>query len=71
MEGPRRVLLNRMEVIVTDPRHREVRILHEEPIETRRFRNWTFTHLPSGSPPGGEAQVTSEMILALTRRLKA
>jgi hypothetical protein len=60
-----------MEVIITDDRHKDIRILHEETVARRRFRNWTFSHLPAGAPSGGETQVASEMILALTRRLKA
>lgn len=46
LEGPRRVVFARMEVIITDPRHHSLRILREEDIAQRRFSNWTFGALP-------------------------
>lgn len=46
LEGPRRALFVRMEVIITDPRHHSLRILREEAILERRFSNWSFGALP-------------------------
>lgn len=50
LEGPERALLARMEIIVTDPRHRGVRILNERGVEERRFGNWSFAPLPDSGP---------------------
>lgn len=46
LEGPRRMVFARMEIIITDPHHHSVRILREEDVAERRFSNWTFGALP-------------------------
>ncbi len=69
LEGPQRALLSRMEVIVTDPRHRRLRVLREEPIESRRFRNWSFSALPSPRSPEAVGPVSEDFIRTLAKRL--
>lgn len=46
LEGPRRAVFSRMEIIITDPRHHALRILREDAIDERRFSNWSFGALP-------------------------
>jgi hypothetical protein len=69
MEGPRRRVLSRMETVITDDRHRGLRILLEDPITTRRFANWSFARLPDGTiAHRGEAS-PGHFIIELSRRL--
>jgi hypothetical protein len=42
IEGPAHVLRERMAIIASDPRHREVAVLLEEPIAERMFPAWTM-----------------------------
>lgn len=69
MEGPSDRLLARMEVIITDPRHRGVRILREAPVAARRFANWRLFRLPAfaGSCTN---QPPIDFMLDLSRRLR-
>ncbi len=67
LEGPRRRVLRRMEEIVSDPRHRGVHVLREEPVESRRFANWSFAALP---PPGRSGEPHEDFIRDLARRLR-
>ena len=54
LEGPRRHVLQRIEEIIEERGQRELRILREESIGSRRFANWCFGALPaSGSDPEG------------------
>jgi hypothetical protein len=46
LEGVEPRLLARMEVIATDPRHRQLRILREQSIASRRFVGWRLFCLP-------------------------
>ena len=69
LEGPRRALLSRMEAIVTDPRHCRLRVLREEPIESRRFRNWSFADLPAPTTPQAVSPVSEDFIQTLANRL--
>lgn len=46
LEGPERRVLQRMEVIIRDPRHSRVRVLREAGANGRRFDNWSFGTLP-------------------------
>ncbi len=69
LEGPERALLKRMEVIVSDPRHRDLRILNEHRIEARRFENWSFAALPASSPViGGPGWAEDAFITMLASR---
>ena len=67
LEGPERRVLQRMEVIIRDPRHSRVRVLREASVPSRRFGNWSFGSLP-------EAHDGSErgegFILSLARGLR-
>lgn len=65
LEGPERRVFARMEEIITDRRRFGLRILREEPIEARRFENWTFGMLPQ---TGATAGTPEDFILNLTRR---
>jgi hypothetical protein len=42
LEGRTEVIREMMTKIAADRRHREVRLLHEEPIERRRFSRWAM-----------------------------
>lgn len=42
LEGPRPDVEELMEEIGRDPRHRDVRVLIEEPLHERRFEEWTM-----------------------------
>jgi len=46
LEGPRRKVFDRIEEIIGERAEQELRILREEPIEHRRFANWSFGTLP-------------------------
>ena len=69
LEGPQRALLSRMEAIATDPRHRHLRVLREEPVESRRFRNWSFAALPGPTEPYAASPVSEDFIKTLAKRL--
>ncbi len=66
VEGPRRRVFARMEVIITDRRHFALRILREEPIASRRFENWSFGTLPRSPDIAGSPE---DFIRTLSRRL--
>lgn len=67
LEGPRRRVFARMEVIITDPRHRALRIVREEPIPAQRFANWSFGRIPD-EDGNAEADGLESFILGLARR---
>ena len=69
LEGPRRRVLACMERIITDRRHRGLRILREHPVETRRFDNWSFCPLPRPEA-GWRGPAPEDFIQNLTRRLR-
>jgi hypothetical protein len=69
MEGPRRRVLSRMEVVIADDRHCNLRILLEEQIATRRFANWSFARLPEGAIMHRGDAAPGRFILELSRRL--
>jgi Sensors of blue-light using FAD len=69
VEGPRRRVMDRMEVIITDDRHFGLRILREEPIAVRRFANWSFARLPDGAIRRLGDVTPDNFILELSRRL--
>jgi hypothetical protein len=52
IEGPAHVLRERMAIIASDPRHRDVAVLLEEPIAERMFPAWT---MGSGDAAGDSA----------------
>lgn len=66
LEGLERALLRRMETIITDPRHFDLRILSERRIPARRFENWSFAVLPSagGGPTRDKADTALLAMLA-------
>jgi hypothetical protein len=67
LEGPERRVLQRMEVIIRDPRHARVRVLLETCISTRRFDNWSFGSVPDS----GQGRERGErFILSLARGLR-
>lgn len=68
LEGPTRALFARMEVIVTDPRHRNVVVLREDTITERRFRNWSFGMLPVAVRPVAQG-ATVDFIHDIARRM--
>lgn len=49
LEGPQRALFSRMEVIMRDPRHHKLVVMREDPIEQRRFNNWSVGFLPAST----------------------
>lgn len=67
LEGPERRLFARMERLITDPRLKNVRVLREEAIASRRFENWSFGTLP---PRREASRSAEEFILSLARRLR-
>lgn len=69
MEGPSRQVLRRMEVIITDPRHHDLRILREEPIAQRRFANWSFGQVPDSPARALDTDSPDSFIFDLSRRL--
>jgi FAD-dependent sensor of blue light len=68
LEGERRRLFARMEELITERCHGRLRILREEPIAGRRFRNWSFGTLPDS--PEGTVTAPEDFIWNLSRRLK-
>ena len=69
VEGHRRRVLARMEVIITDERHCGLRILLEETVCVRRFANWSFARLPEGAIGKPDAAAPGRFIVELSRRL--
>jgi hypothetical protein len=69
MEGPQGPLLDLMEVIITDPRHRCLRILSEEHPLSRRFHDWRLFHLPGCQPTSSGPPLAPAFIFELSRRL--
>ena len=67
LEGPRRRLFQRMERIITDPRHARVDILLEAPVADRRFETWSFGRLPGSA---AQKPAAEEFVRSLGRRLK-
>jgi len=67
LEGNRRRVFNRMERIITDPRHRDLRIVREDDVAGQRFANWSFGEMPGES---GRARVDTleTFILGLAGR---
>ena len=70
LEGSARDVLRRMEVIITDDRHRDVRILHERETMSRRFGNWTFASLPQTSSGLSPFPARDEFMRVLSQRLR-
>lgn len=48
LEGPSRIVRELARTIGRDPRHHDMRILIEEPIQTRRFADWTMGYRALG-----------------------
>jgi Sensors of blue-light using FAD len=66
LEGPEPEVLNRMERVITDNRHRAIRILQERDTLTRRFGNWSFALLPLATP----IQSPGEFVQNFSKRLR-
>lgn len=69
LEGPRRRLFARMEVIATDPRHARLRVLREQAIDERRFSNWTLGILPEAMAGPGGAERPEVLLATFADRL--
>ena len=70
LEGPRRRVFARMESIITDPRHRDLRIIREEDIAAQRFANWSFGRIPVVEDNSADpAEGLETFILGLAGRL--
>jgi len=54
LEGDKYDVDGLMSRIAQDPRHRDVRVLLEEPLRERRFSEWTMGYQPLTTPPAGE-----------------
>jgi hypothetical protein len=66
LEGTERRLLARMERVISDGRVKDVRVLREEVVASRRFENLSFAALPprpQGSPSA------ERFVLDIARRL--
>lgn len=50
LEGPEDAVRDAIDRIGRDPRHRDVRVLVSEPIEARRFADWTMGYQPFRTP---------------------
>lgn len=50
LEGPESAVRDAIDRIGRDPRHRDVRVLVSEPIDDRRFADWTMGYEPLGTP---------------------
>lgn len=70
LEGPASQILRRMEVIITDDRHRELQILREQDTSARRFASWTFSALPHSAPDHVPLQSQTEFLHILSSRLR-
>lgn len=69
LEGPERALLRRMEVIITDPRHAQLRILSERHVAARRFENWSLAVLPASTAGASPSRADDALIAMLAGRL--
>ncbi len=70
MEGEQGPLLDVMEVIITDPRHRCLRILSEEHARSRRFPDWRLFQLPDCQPTPLQRPPAPAFIFELSHRLR-
>lgn len=70
LEGDRRRVFQLMERIITDPRHRDVQILRESPVDRRRFENWSLGAIPRGVSMMVDRVASDTFIHTLSRRLK-
>jgi hypothetical protein len=70
LEGERRRVFQLMETIITDPRHRDVQILRESPVDRRRFENWSLGAIPRGMSGAVDRIASDAFIHNLSMRLK-
>lgn len=68
-EGPQGRVLARMERIITDPRHRRLRILREDQVAVRRFANWSFCLIPDDGDAPDELAALDRFLFGLVDRL--
>lgn len=67
LEGAERRLFGQMEGLILDPRIKEVRVLREETIASRRFENWSFGTLP---PSQQGSSSTEDFILSIATKIR-
>lgn len=69
LEGPQRRVFARMERIITDPRHRDLFVVREDPIPAPRFANWSFASIPEGEKAPGAQSFLESFILGVAAGL--
>jgi hypothetical protein len=69
IEGEEGKVLQAVERIATDKRHRNLRVLKEEPVAEPRFANLSYSCLSDGDPPGEMQEATSEFAAILALKL--
>ena len=69
LEGDRTSVFQRMEIIIMDGRHRDVQILREQRIRTRRFENWSFGAIPHSTARAGRNDAADGLIRDLSKHL--
>jgi len=70
LEGPQDLVFALMEIIITDPHHRQLRVLREGAVDAPRFDNWSFTQLPAEPGRPAMQQTAARFILDLARLLR-
>ena len=70
LEGEVSEVLARMEIIITDRRHRDVRIIRESWVSQRRFENWSFGDLPDSWAGFSPSYASEYFIRDFSRRLE-
>ncbi len=69
IEGPFGGVIDYVEQVALDRRHRRLRVLREEPIERRRIGNWSATCLPAEDTKGQSDLLIEDFIDSLSLRL--
>ena len=67
LEGLERRLFEQMERVIVDSRVKDVRVLREEAVASRRFENWSFGALP---PSQQGSSSTEDFILSIATRIR-
>ena len=69
LEGPRGTVEDIFETIQSDPRHRDVIILHLHPIEARSFPSWSMAY--AGKAEGMRERAEAAAVLASPQAIEA
>jgi hypothetical protein len=69
LEGDRTRVFQRMEIIISDGRHRDVQILREQEIRTRRFENWSLGAIPRSTARTGANDAADGLVRDLSKHL--